>query len=270
MELRQLGRTGLTVPVVGLGTWNVFNVKDDNGEARCEAVVTAALESGATLFDSSPMYGESERVLALSLAGRRDRAIVATKVWARTRALGEEQIERALDWYERVDLYQVHNLLLYRDHLPYLQHLREAGRIGAIGVTHYLPHEMDTIVELMKSGDISSVQVPYNPLQRTIETNVLPVAADLGIGVIAMVPLKSGDLVRRAPPDEALERLEPFGVRTWAQAVLKWSLSDPRVHAVIPATSSPSRMAENARAGRGPWFGEAERAYVQDLADSLV
>lgn len=269
METRRLGRTGLTVPVVGLGTWNVFNVRDTEGEARCEAVVTAALDSGSTFFDSSPMYGEAERVLALSLSGRRSEAQIATKVWARTRAQGEQQIERALDWYERVDLYQVHNLLAYDDHMPYLRHLVEAGRVGAIGATHYLPGEMGRMIEVIESGDIAAVQVPYNPLQRTIEDGLLDAAKANDVGVIIMQPFKSGDLVDRHPTPDKLERLEDWGVKTWAQALLKWILSDPRVDVAIPATSSPSRMAENAVAGKPPWFGPAERDYVATLAEQI-
>jgi aryl-alcohol dehydrogenase-like predicted oxidoreductase len=270
MEVRRLGRSGLSVPVVGLGTWNVFNVREPEGQARCEAVVTAALASGAQLFDSSPMYGESERVLALSLAGRRQHALVATKVWARTRAQGEQQIERALEWYEHVDLYQVHNLLSYDDHLPFLKHLHEAGRVRALGATHYLPGEMAHLVELMRGGDLTAVQVPYHPLERTIEAELLPAARDLDIGVIAMTPFKTGELLARLPADAELAPLEPFGVRTWAQALLKWILSDDRISATIPATSSPSRMGENAAAGEPPWFGPDERAYVARLAETLA
>jgi len=266
METRRLGRTGLNVPVVGLGTWNVFNVRDGEGEARCEAVVTAALESGTSLFDSSPMYGEAERVLALALSGRRDRAMIATKVWARTRAQGEQQIEQALDWFERIELYQIHNLLAYDDHLPYLKHLREAGRVGAIGATHYLPGEMPRLIRLMSEGDIEVVQVPYHPLERTVEDELLAAARELDVGVIAMQPFKTGELLRKSPTDDELEPLLEFGVRTWAQALLKWILSDGRVHVAIPATSSPSRMAENAAAGRGPWFEPEQRDYVAELA----
>jgi len=270
METRRLGRTGLTVPVVGLGTFRVFNVRDTSGEARCEAVVTAAFESGATFFDSAPMYGEAERVLALALARRRERAQVATKVWARTRAQGEQQIEQALEWYERVDLFQVHNLLAFEDHMPYLRHLRDAGRVGSVGATHYLPGEMPRLVELMKAGEIEAVQIPYHPLARAAEDALLDVAHDLDIGVIVMQPFKTGDLLRKPPTDEQLEPLREFGVRTWAQALLKWILSDGRVHVAIPATSSPTRMGENARAGRGPWFEPEQRDYVTQLAEQLA
>ena len=81
-----------------------------------------------------------------------------------------------------------------------------------------------------------------------------------------MVPLGSGRLLRSAPTPEALEPLREFGIDTWAQALLKFVLSDRGVSCVIPATSSPDRMRENARAGEPPWFGEEERRYVADLA----
>jgi aryl-alcohol dehydrogenase-like predicted oxidoreductase len=81
-----------------------------------------------------------------------------------------------------------------------------------------------------------------------------------------MVPLGSGRLVRNVPPERDLEPLREFGVETWAQALLKFVLSDERVSCVIPATSKPERARENARAGDPPFFGEEERDYVSRLA----
>jgi len=269
MERRQLGRTGIEVPVIGLGTYKVFHVHGDAAIARCEAVVDAAIAEGANLFDSSPMYGEAEGVLARCLEDRRDEAIVATKVWARIRSVGEEQIEQALDWFERVDLYQVHNLLALDDHLPYLRHLKEAGRVGAVGVTHYLPSRIPDLLELMRGGQVDAVQVPYHPGERGIENQLLPEAESSGIGVIIMSPLGSGRLMERRPEPAALAPLARFGVFTWAQALLKWITSDPRISAVIPATSSADRMRENAAAGAPPFFTGEERTYVRRLFEQL-
>lgn len=266
MERRLLGRTGLSVPVIGLGTYRVFNVRGDAEEARCEAVVDAALDEGANLFDSSPMYGEAERVLARCLSDRRDAAIVATKVWGRTRAVGEQQIEQALAWYERIDIYQIHNLLAARDHLPYLQHLKNGGRIGAVGATHYLDAAKDDLLELMRGGEIDMVQVPYSLERRGFAGDFLDEAARLDIGVLVMEPLDRGRLAENPPDPEALEPLAAFGVETWTQAVLKWTLSDPRVHCLIPATRNPDHMRENAAAGDPPWFGPDQRDYVARLA----
>ncbi len=270
MERRPLGRTGIDVPVVGLGTYKVFNVDGDVAEARCGAVVDVALDAGAGLFDSSPMYGAAERVLAGALAGRRDEAVVATKVWARARDIGEQQIEQALDWFERVDLFQVHNLLAVDEHLPYLRHLQQGGRVRAVGATHYLPSALPELTALIRDHAVDAVQVPYHPLERSIEAELLPEAHACGVGVIVMMPFGSGRLLERLPREEELAPLAGFGVHTWPQALLKWILSDPRVSAAIPATSRPERMAENAAAGSPPWFGGDQRTYVRQLAQRLA
>jgi aryl-alcohol dehydrogenase-like predicted oxidoreductase len=269
MERRQLGATGIAVPVVGLGTYRVFQVSSDADVTRCEAVVDAALDDAPALFDSSPMYGNAESVLAQALGERRDEAIIATKVWARNRALGEQQIEQALGWFERVDIYQIHNLLGKADHLPYLRQLKQGGRIHAIGASHYLPSQLPVLLEMMRKREIETVQVPYHPLERSVEAEILPEAERLGVGVIVMTPLGAGRLVEREPDAEELAPLAAFGVHTWAQALIKWILSDPRVHAVIPATQNPDHMRENMSAGQPPWFSGDERMYVRRLAARL-
>src|SRR5690242_1463076 len=115
METRKLGSTGLTVPVIGMGTWRTFDVRGAREEAEARSVVDAALDNGSTFFDSSPMYGEAERVLGGALTGRRDRAIVATKIWTPSADEGRAQARRALEYFGgRVDLHQVHNLVNWR------------------------------------------------------------------------------------------------------------------------------------------------------------
>lgn len=268
MERRILGRTGLEVPVVGMGTWRTFDVRGEQAERRAHAIVDAALASGANLFDSSPMYGAAERVLGDALAGRREAALVATKVWARTTAEGETQIQRALGFFGGVvDLYQIHNLVTWPEHLARLERLRELGQVRSIGATHYNPSAFDELRRVMETGRITAIQIPYNPLERDVERVILPLAAELGLGVVVMRPFGEGGLMRRQPTAAALAPLRPFGVETWAQALLKWILSDPRCHVAIPATSRPERMAENAAAGEPPWFGPDERALVASLAE---
>ena len=267
MEERELGATGLRVPVIGMGTWRTFDVRGAAAEARCREVVDAALAGGARLFDSSPMYGEAERVLAEALAGRREAAIVATKVWSSDLGEGGRQIERALEWYGgRIDLYQIHNLAGWRRWLPVLEGLRNAGQIGIIGATHYSHSSFPELMEVMRTGRVQQVQIPYNARDRVVERELLPLAADLGMGVLVMRPFGEGALVARPPSPEALAPLRKLGVRTWAQALLKWILSDERVHCAIPATSSPQRMAENAEAGSGPWLDAEARGLVERLA----
>ena len=252
---------------MGLGTWQVLDVRGSEEEARHE-VVRVALEEDANLFDSSPMYGEAERVLgdALRKFGR-DRAIVATKVWTSNDREAERQIERSLSYFGGcVELYQVHNLVAVERRLNTLHRLKDEGRVRAVGATHYSRAAFGDLMSVMRSGRVEFVQVPYNTAETTAAEELLPLAEELGLGVIAMVPFGSGRLVRRSPPQSDLEPLREFGVETWAQALLKFVLSDRRVSSAIPATTSPERMRENARAGEPPWFGEEERRYVAELA----
>ncbi len=266
METRALGNSGLDVPVVGMGTWRTLDVRGSGAEANARAVVEAALAAGANFFDSSPMYGQAERVLAGALAGRRQQALIATKVWSHSLAEGRRQIDHALSLYGgHVDIYQIHNLANWQGHLPVLEGLRAAGQITAIGATHYSAGAFDELATVMRTGRISAIQIPYNPVEREVERRILPLAAELGLGVLVMRPFGEGGLLRRPPPEKALAPLRPFGVETWAQALLKWGLSDPRCHVAIPATSRPERMRSNAQAGEGPWFDAAARAYVAGL-----
>ena len=268
METRPLGSSGLTVPVVGLGTWRTFDVRGAGPETNARAVVEQALSAGASFFDSSPMYGQAERVLGAALRGHRARALVATKVWAATLREGRAQAQRSLDFFGgRVDVYQIHNLLNWREQLELLEELQGTGQVSAIGATHYSARAFDELALVMRTGRIRCIQVPYNPRQREVEREILPLAAELGLGVILMRPFGEGDLFRRPPAAAALKPLAAFGVTTWAQALLKWGLSDPRCHVSIPATTNPARALDNAQAGAPPWFGPEERDYVASLAD---
>jgi len=200
MEIRPLGTSGLDVPVIGLGTWRTFDVRGAAAEANAHAVVERALETGANLFDSSPMYGEAERVLSEGLASRRPEALIATKVWASSPSEGRRQVDRAMRLFGgRIDLYQIHNLASWRDQLPLLEAERAAGRVRVIGATHYNPSAFGELATVMKTGRIAAIQVPYNPREREVERTILPLAADLGLGVVVMRPFGEGGLLRRLP-----------------------------------------------------------------------
>ena len=264
MEQRAFGRTGVDVPVVGLGTWQRLEAAAAAGRAA-ELVVTA-LDVGATFVDSSPMYGEAERLLAEALGGRRDEAFVATKIWAATAGEGAAQLAHALALYGRVDLLQIHNLVAWRDQLPLLVAAKDRGEVRLVGATHWSWRAFDELEAVVRTGVVDAIQVPYNPREREVERRILPLAADLGLGVVLMRPFGEGGLLRRAPSAADLAPLAPLGVVTWPQALLRWQLSDPRCSVTIPATSDPQRVRDNAAAGTAPWFGPAERRLVERLA----
>jgi aryl-alcohol dehydrogenase-like predicted oxidoreductase len=265
VEHRRLGKAGFDVPVIGMGTWQTYDVRGIEAHAR-KAVTDAALAAGATFFDSSPMYGEAEDVLGRTLAIRRGRALIATKVWTADDSEAGQQIEHAFDCFGgRVDVYQVHNLVAWRKRLTTLDRLKQDGAVRAVGLTHYSPHAFADLRRAMEDPRVDTVQIPYNPREREVEREILPAAADLGLGVIVMRPFAEGALLRRLA-SSALAPLAPFGVTTWPQALLKWILSDPRCHVTIPATARAAHMEANAAAGNPPWFGPEERAYVARLA----
>jgi aryl-alcohol dehydrogenase-like predicted oxidoreductase len=265
MESRSLGRGRVSVPVVGLGTWQRLEAAAAAGQDR--ELLDAAIAAGIRLVDTSPMYGEAERLLAEGLGAKRDQVIIADKVWTPSPEQGAAQLARAVDWYGgRVDLMQIHNLVAWPAHLPMLEDARDRGLVGLIGATHYSAAAFGDLAELMTSGRIDTVQVPYNPAEREVERTILALADELGLGVLLMRPLGEGQLVRRPPRPAELAPLHPFGVTTWGQALIKWGLSDPRVHVSLAATARPDRLAENAAAGSPPWFGPEERAYVARLA----
>jgi aryl-alcohol dehydrogenase-like predicted oxidoreductase len=272
MEFRQLGAgTGIDVPVVGMGTWKTFDVTSASDAAQCRRVVDCALERGSNLFDSSPMYGAAERVLGQTLEGRRDQALVATKVWTADDAEADRQMQRAFDYFGGcVDVYQVHNLVAWPTRLASLERLRDQQRVRVVGITHFQHGAFSELMDIMRSGRVGAVQIPYNPLDRLAEEAMLPLAAHLGVGVIVMRPLATGPLAERSVSTEALAPLAGFGVRTWSQALLKWLLSDPRVTCAIPATRNTEHAAQNAEAGDPPWFGPEERDYVARLAQQVA
>jgi aryl-alcohol dehydrogenase-like predicted oxidoreductase len=270
MEKRPLGTSGLEVPAIGMGTWRTFGVSGAQAAANTHAIVDHALAAGATFFDSSPMYGNAERVLGDALQGHRASALVASKVWASSEREARQQIERALRFFGgSLDLYQIHNLVHWQEHLPLLERLKDTGTITAIGATHYSSGAFDQLRLVMRTERITVIQIPYNPREREVERIILPLAADLGLGVVVMRPFGEGSLLRQQPSEAELKPLAAFGVKNWPQALLKWILSDPRCHVAIPATSKPERMQENATAGDPPWFGPEERAYVARLATQL-
>jgi aryl-alcohol dehydrogenase-like predicted oxidoreductase len=245
MLTRPFGRTGLELPVVGLGTWRVFDLPPGS-QLVADEVVAAAFDAGCRVVDTSPMYGRSEEVLARAMGPRRGDAFVATKVWTESVAVARAHFERQASLFGgRIDLLQVHNLVAWREHLGWIERERDAGRVRFVGATHYSASAFEDLETVMRTGRIDAVQVPLNPWERAAEGRLLPLAVDLGLGVIAMRPFRDGTLLRQPYPPE----LAGIGLSGWPEALLRWCLSDERVTVAIPATASSGHATANARSG---------------------
>jgi diketogulonate reductase-like aldo/keto reductase len=262
MDHRPLGRTGIDLPVVGLGSWRVFDLQAAR-QSTADAVVATAFEAGARVVDSSPMYGRAEAVLSSALKDRRAEAFVATKVWTSSVADGRRHFTQQLGWFAgRVDLLQVHNLVAWREHLEWMERERAVGNIRALGATTFQPGSFDVLEQVMRTGRIHAIQVPLNPRERDAEARILPLAADLGLGVVVMRPFGEGGLLRRPFPRE----LEAAGLTGWPEALLRWTLGDERVSVIIPATANAQHAAANVEAASKPPLDPELRERIGRLA----
>jgi diketogulonate reductase-like aldo/keto reductase len=271
MQTRPIPSTGAPVPVVGCGTWQTFDVGTGAAEREPLAEVLRLLfEAGGSVIDSSPMYGRAEAVVGdlLSAAGTRDKAFLATKVWTRGRSQGIAQMRESLARLrsDRIDLMQIHNLVDWRVHLPTLRAWKKEGRIKYLGVTHYTSSGYAELESVMRAETLDFVQVNYALDDRDAEARILPLAAARGMAVLINRPFGGGELLRslrnRALPAWAAE----IGCESWAQILLKFVLGHPAVTCVIPGTSRPQHMADNARAGMGMM---PDRAMREKMAAAL-
>lgn len=242
--------------MVGLGTWQTFDVDLDGSEGRdVREVLRLFVERDGRVVDSSPMYGRSEAVtgtLAREL-GVADRLWYATKVWTEGAGAGVAQMERSFELLgvDTMDLMQVHNLVDWRTHLATLRRWKEEGRVRYVGVTHYRTDAYDRLASVLAGEPLDFVQLNYNMAVREAEERLLPLAADRGVAVLVNRPYRGGSLFRRVrgtePPAWARER----GMDSWGRFFLKYLLGHPAVTCVIPATSDPDHLVDNVGAGFG-------------------
>jgi aryl-alcohol dehydrogenase-like predicted oxidoreductase len=250
------GAAGETLPIVGMGTWNTFDVGEQAEErAPLLDVLESFYEAGAKLIDSSPMYGEAERVTGdlVEQLRRRDRTFVATKVWTRGRDAGVTQIERSMRLLRvsQIDLLQIHNLVDWQAHVPTLRQLKDAGRLRYTGVTHYAVSAHSELRRVLQSERFDFAQFNYSIATRDAERSLLPFCADNGIGVLINRPFEEGALFTRVRGRPLPAYAKEFDCTSWAQFFLKYILSHPAVTCVIPATSRAAHMRDNLQAAMG-------------------
>ena len=257
MHTRPIPSTGAMLPVIGCGTWLGFDIGSKPHEKPQRSQVLSALfDSGGSVVDSSPMYGSAEQVVGqlLEQAASRKRTFLATKVWTSGQRAGIEQMQRsmALLRADHIDLMQVHNLQDWRTHLPTLRDWKAAGRISYIGMTHYTDSAHAELEQVMRTEPLDFVQFNYSIANRHAEERLLPLAAERGIAVLINLPFGGGRVLTALRSQPLPGWAQEVGCASWNQLLLKFVLSQPAVTCVIPGTSNPDHMRDNAAAGAGP------------------
>jgi aryl-alcohol dehydrogenase-like predicted oxidoreductase len=256
MSTRPIPRTREALPVVGVGTWQTFDVGPNAPErAELKEVLKLLAQNGGSVIDSSPMYGAAERVAGDLTAelGLRDKLFFATKVWTQGREAGIRQMQQSLRLLrtDRIDLMQVHNLLDVETHVKTLHEWKEAGRVRHIGITHYHSGAYRDLERLVRTKQFDFVQVNFSMGEREAESRLLPLCAEHATAVIINRPFAGAGLFQRVKGRALPSWASEFDCASWGQFFLKWILGVASVTCVIPGTRRVAHLEDNVRAGFG-------------------
>jgi diketogulonate reductase-like aldo/keto reductase len=268
---KNIPSSGEALPVIGIGTWQTFDVRGDTAPLR--EVLKAFSQAGGRMVDSSPMYGAAESVVGDLSAelGLRKRLFIATKVWTRGREEGIRQMQSSFRRMrvERMDLMQVHNLVDVASHTETLKAWKAQNRVRYIGITHYTASAYAEIERWLKTGDYDFVQVNYSLGERDAENRLLPLARERKVGVIVNRPFAEGALFARVKGKPLPGWAAELGIRSWAQYFLKWIVAHPAVTCAIPATAKPEHIRDNMGAGVGALPDESARKRMAEHFSAL-
>jgi len=274
MLMRAITSSGETLPVIGLGTWSVFDVDlTPDREKQLGEVLSSFVKLGGRVVDSSPMYGRAESVIGTLAAKLRlhDKLFLATKVWTRGKQAGIESMERSMSVMQtkKIDLMQVHNLVDVNTQLATMRDWKAQGRFRYIGITHYNSSAFDEVEKVLRAEQVDFLQINYSIMEREAESRILPLARDRKVAVIINRPFGGGDLFSRVRAKPLPDWANGFECSSWAQLFLKWIIAHPAVTCTIPATNNPQHLEDNMRGGVGRLPDPEMRQRVTQLVSSL-
>jgi diketogulonate reductase-like aldo/keto reductase len=269
MLSRPIHSPGEKLPVIGLGTWQTFDVGASEAERKpLEDVLHTLVKLGGRVIDSSPMYGRAEEVIGDLVAKLRlrDSLFLATKVWTRGKQSGIDSMERSFARLrtKTIDLMQVHNLVDATTHLATMREWKQRGRVRYIGITHYEAGAFGDVARILASEKLDFVQINYSIAEREAEEKILPLAQQRGVAVIANRPFGGGDLFSRVRGKALPDFAKDFDCTSWAQFFLKWIVAHPAVTCAIPATNNVRHLEDNIRGGVGRLPDAKMRARMVD------
>ncbi len=269
MNTRKIPSSGKLLPVVGVGTWQSFDVGNSQVERNpLKEVLKILVESGGSVIDSSPMYGRSEKVVGelTTELEIKNKIFEATKVWTTGKEEGIDQMHTSMNLMGAtpMDLMQIHNLVDWKTHMKTLYKWKEEGKIRNIGITHYHRGGYAEMEKIMKNEKLDFIQINYNLAVRDAAERILPLAQDKGIAVIINRPYEGGSLFRKVKGESIPTWTKEFDAESWGQIFLKFILAHPAVNCVIPGTSKAKHMKDNVQAGFGKYpNGELQKRLIQ-------
>jgi aryl-alcohol dehydrogenase-like predicted oxidoreductase len=256
------------IPAVGLGTAYVFDHDDQTTRSKADAVLEALLNAGGRLIDTASTYGDAESVLGeVTAANRlRDKLFIATKL----ESPDAQELKRSLARLKTtsVDLLQLHNVSRKQQSLERFREWKKQGVCRYIGITSTFRRDYPALEAVLEREKPDFVQIDYSLDNREAEKAILPLAAQVGAGVLTAVPYGNGRLFRAVHGKELPDWAQVFA-NSWGQFFLKYLLADTRVSAVIPGTSDPGHMTDNAGAMRGPLPDPGQRRRMVQFVGSL-
>jgi aryl-alcohol dehydrogenase-like predicted oxidoreductase len=274
IKTKAIPRTGELLPVIGLGTWQTFDVgRSESARAPLREVLHDFARLGGKVIDSSPMYGQSESVVGDLAAELKlsNQLFIATKVWTSGRDAGIRQMEESFRRLQtkRVDLMQIHNLVDWRTHLATLRQWKAVDRVRYIGVTHYTASAYEQLAAVLGKEDLDFVQLNYSIAEREAEERLLPLAADRGVAVLANRPFAQAQLFSKVRGKPLPPWAKEIGCASWAQLFLKFVVSHPSVTCAIPATSKVQHLIDNMQAGIGQFPDANMRQRMAKVVSDL-
>ena len=274
MLTRPIPSTSEPLPVIGLGTWQTFDVGAERAALdQRKEVLRILLEGGGKVIDSSPMYGRAEAVVGTLLTEMqaRSKTFLATKVWTSGAAAGVAQMKASAAKLQApvIDLMQIHNLLDWRTHLKTLRAWKEQKKFRYIGITHYTDPALDELAAIIRAEPMDFVQFGYSIASRAAEARLLPLCAERGVAVLVNQPFDSGSLFGQVKGKALPEWASELDCASWSQFFLKYILAHPAVTCVIPGTARPDHMRDNLAAGIGRLPDAAQRKRMAEHWDGL-
>ncbi len=274
MGQRTIPSSGEKLPMVGLGTWQTFDIGNSKSELEIRKQVLAQMyKMGGSVIDSSPMYGSSETVVgdATSQLDSQDGFFYATKVWTSGKQAGIDQMNSSFRKMKvkTMDLMQIHNLVDWETHSKTLRNWKEQGKIRYWGLTHYVDSAHDTLEQIIAAEKPDFVQFNYSIRSRNAEKSLFDTCKKHGTATIINQPYEGGSLFRKIKGKELPAWVGDHNINSWGQYFLKFILSNEAVTCVIPGTSNPKHVIDNMGAGYGRLPDDNTREKMAAYLESI-